>query len=175
MEDWIKEYLSTKDEEHGFYLSEAYKEAKKSPDPCTKLGVLLVNENGEIVIKDHNKPTRGVSIVDAVRERKKYFEHAERNAIFQAASRGITTKGLVLYCPWHPCRDCARAIVSSKITKVISHRHMFLLTPLRCIEKFVESYWILKKGGVDYFLYSEEIKDISIRFKESNILLGYNP
>jgi len=51
----------------------------------------------------------------------KYFftEHAERNAIYNAARCGIPLKDCRIYIPWFPCHDCARGIIQSGINHVI--------------------------------------------------------
>jgi len=51
-----------------------------------------------------------------------YVEHSERNAIFNAARRGISLEGSVLYLysekGYYPCDECARAIIQSGIKEV---------------------------------------------------------
>jgi dCMP deaminase len=49
-----------------------------------------------------------------------WFEHAERNAIYNAARAGIPLKGGKMYVTFLPCMDCARAIVQSGITTVVA-------------------------------------------------------
>jgi dCMP deaminase len=58
-----------------------------------------------------------------VRETKyKYCEHAERNAIFMGARRGISCNGGTMYCNSLPCEDCARAIIQCGIKRFIYHK-----------------------------------------------------
>ncbi|WP_395632090.1 anti-phage dCTP deaminase [Aquidulcibacter sp.] len=45
--------------------------------------------------------------------------HAEMAALMDAARRGISTKGLTLYCTTFPCHNCAKHIIASGIKKVI--------------------------------------------------------
>lgn len=45
-------------------------------------------------------------------------EHAERNAIYWAARRGIATLNTILYCTDSPCIACSRAIVQAGIKRV---------------------------------------------------------
>ena len=59
----------------------------------------------------HNKPMKGL-----------VWEHAERNAIYLAARRGIVTEGMGMAVNWYPCSGCARAIVQSGITHLIVER-----------------------------------------------------
>jgi dCMP deaminase len=46
--------------------------------------------------------------------------HAEANAIFNAARRGIQTKGAKIYTTKFPCASCAGAIVQAGIRAVIT-------------------------------------------------------
>jgi dCMP deaminase len=52
-----------------------------------------------------------------------YVEHAERNAIFNAARRGIALEGSHIYIysekGYYPCDECTRAIIQSGIKRVI--------------------------------------------------------
>jgi dCMP deaminase len=48
-----------------------------------------------------------------------WTEHGERNAIYNAAKKGIALEGAKIYIDWYPCGDCARAIVQSGIVEVI--------------------------------------------------------
>jgi len=45
--------------------------------------------------------------------------HAEMNAICQAAKRGIALEGATLYGKFEPCHNCAKAIITSGIKRVI--------------------------------------------------------
>jgi dCMP deaminase len=51
-----------------------------------------------------------------------YVEHAERNAIYAAARHGIQTLGATMYCCWHACADCSRAIIEVGIAEIVGHR-----------------------------------------------------
>lgn len=45
--------------------------------------------------------------------------HAEMAALTDAAKRGVSVRGCVLYCTTFPCHECARLIVSAGITRVV--------------------------------------------------------
>jgi dCMP deaminase len=47
-----------------------------------------------------------------------WFEHAERNAIYNAARVGIAVAGCTIYINRFPCSDCARAIIQSGIETI---------------------------------------------------------
>lgn len=48
--------------------------------------------------------------------------HAEMNAIVQAALHGVSLNGSTLYCRFEPCWDCAKAIISAGIKRVVCER-----------------------------------------------------
>jgi dCMP deaminase len=98
--------------------------AKKSKDTSTKVGCVIVGPDNEVRGVGFNGMPRGVDDdVDARHERPvKYmwFEHAERNAIYNCARAGTATNGCRLYVnSLPPCADCARAIIQAGIVEVV--------------------------------------------------------
>lgn len=118
--------------------------AKKSKDPSTKVGCVIVGDDNAVLSTGFNGFPRGVAedqykytpIKDslAVREelvlledrwerpaKYSWIEHAERNAIFNAARHGIKLAGARAYLNWepHPCADCSRALIQSGIVEII--------------------------------------------------------
>jgi dCMP deaminase len=97
--------------------------ASRSKDPDTKVGCVIVGPDNEIRSTGYNSFPRGIK--DDVPERfvrplkYKFVEHAERNAIYNAARIGVSLKGCTLYVPWYPCTDCARGVISAGIVKVV--------------------------------------------------------
>lgn len=94
-----------------------------SKDPSTKVGAVIVGENNKILSTGYNGIPVGVK--DTIErmsirpEKYKWMEHAERNAIYTAASEGVSLKNSTIYCNFLPCTDCARAIIQSGIKQVI--------------------------------------------------------
>jgi dCMP deaminase len=109
-----------------YFMSLCYLIATRSKDPSTKVGCVIVGPDQEIRSTGYNSLPRHMD--DNLPERFKrplkysYFEHAERNAIYNAARYGASLLGCSLYITWLPCIDCARAIVQSGISKVIVHK-----------------------------------------------------
>ncbi len=105
-----------------YFFSLAHIASKKSKDPSTKVGVVIVNEHNSILSIGFNGFARGVN--DDVPERwdrplkYKWVEHAERNAIYNAARHGISLDGSKIFLDWCPCVDCARAIIQVGIKEV---------------------------------------------------------
>ena len=96
--------------------------AKKSKDPNSKLGAVLVRNN-IVVATGFNGFPRGIDEGPErwVRPTKyAYVSHAESNAINNAARLGIQTEGTGLYLSGFPgpCIECAKAIIQSGIIRV---------------------------------------------------------
>lgn len=98
--------------------------ASKSKDNSVKIGAIIVGPDHEIRSTGYNGFPRGIIDKPARFERpEKYVwtEHAERNAIYNAARIGVSLKDCTLYLNWWPCPDCARGIIQVGIKEVIIH------------------------------------------------------
>ena len=109
-----------------FYnIAEQVKE--KSKDERTKIGAVMVGKDKEIVSTGYNSFPRGIDDWKSERQERpeKYywFEHAERNAIYNAARIGVSTKGCTMYLTCGvPCADCARGIINAGISRIFVKR-----------------------------------------------------
>lgn len=113
--------------------------AEKSKDPSTKVGCVIVGPDNEIRSTGFNGFARGVHeegyhipkgaiemYVD-VSERwerpakYEWVEHAERNAVYNAARTGVALKGCRAYLNWEPtpCIECAKGFIQAGIIEVI--------------------------------------------------------
>lgn len=95
----------------------------KSKDKSTQIGAVIVGKNNEVLSTGYNSFPRGLN--DEITERQErpekyyWFEHSERNAIFNAARVGTPLDGSTIYLTsGPPCMDCARGIVNAGIKKV---------------------------------------------------------
>lgn len=107
-----------------YFLDLARHVSTRSKDRSTKVGCVLVGPDNEIRSTGYNSFPRGIN--DDAPERherpEKYLwtEHAERNAIYNAARVGTPLKGCRAYLPWFPCMDCARALVQVGCIEVVA-------------------------------------------------------
>ena len=135
----------------------------KSKDRNTHHGAVIVGQDNEIRSTGYNSFVRGLDDnVEARQERPEkyfFFEHAERNAIYNAALCGIKLKGCRMFASGIPCADCARGIIQSGIVEVIafirgSEHNVDLWNEhtKRTIEMFNET-------GVKLRYYDEELID----------------
>ena len=107
-----------------YFINIAEQVKLKSKDERTQIGVVIVGKDNEIVSTGYNSFPRG--IVDDINERQErpekyfWFEHAERNAIYNAARIGVSTLGTTMYMTCGmSCSDCARAIINSGVSKIV--------------------------------------------------------
>lgn len=97
-----------------------------SKDESTKVGAVVVGIDKEIRATGYNGIVRGVD--DDVEERSQrptkyeFYEHAERNAIYNACLTGVSLKGCAIYVTYFPCTDCARAIIQTGIKLVLTNK-----------------------------------------------------
>ncbi len=95
-----------------------------SEDRNFSVGAVIVGPDLEIRSTGYNGFPRGVKSNDEARydrdngEKFFWFEHAERNAIYNAARFGAALAGCTIYVNRFPCADCARAIIQSGIKVV---------------------------------------------------------
>lgn len=96
-----------------------------SKDPSTKVGALFMYPGTmQILSMGYNGMPRGVDeSVSSKWERPlkyKLIEHAERNAIYNAAQSGIPLKDSICVASMCPCSDCARGVIQSGCKMVIT-------------------------------------------------------
>lgn len=95
-----------------------------SEDRDFHVGAVIVGPAMEVRSTGYNGLPRGVSADDDKRfdrasgEKFFWFEHAERNALYNATRLGVSVDGCVIYINRFPCADCARAIIQSGISEV---------------------------------------------------------
>jgi dCMP deaminase len=107
-----------------YFINIAEQVKLKSKDKRTQIGVVVVGKDNEIVSTGYNSFPRGINdnISDRQERPEKYFwfEHAERNAIYNAARIGVSTLGTTMYMTCGmSCSDCARAIINSGVSKIV--------------------------------------------------------
>jgi len=107
------------------FLGLAAETASWSEDRDFHVGAVIVGPGHEVRATGYNGLPRGVSADDDRRfdrdsgEKFHWIEHAERNAIYNAARSGAALAGCTIYVTRFPCADCARAIIQSGIARVV--------------------------------------------------------
>ena len=121
-----------------------------SKDRSRGVGCVFVGSANQILSTGYNGLPRGLN--DDVEQRherpEKYdwFEHAERNAIFNAARTGTALQGSTTYASLFPCTACARAIIQVGARTLVAHTPD--LDDERWGREFEVSVSMLKEAGV---------------------------
>lgn len=123
--------------------------SKRSKDRSTRVGCVIVGKYNIPLAMGYNGIPRDCDDdVDARHERPNkyfFFEHGERNAIYNAARMGHALDGARLYIPAPPCADCARAIIQSGINEVVCAS---LIVPMRFRESCQAAMEMLNEAKV---------------------------
>lgn len=152
------------------YITMCYLVGMRSRDEHTHVGSIIVDWDNVLVSTGYNSLPRSIEIDEQEKRLsreggEKYFwmEHAERNAIYNAARRGAKLKGCKLYVPWMPCTDCARGIIQTGIDEVIIHRNGQDFYDEHTNGKWFDSY----KRTQDMF----EEAGVKLRFVSCNVVV----
>ena len=114
-----------------YFMLIAHVVASRSTCSRRQVGAVMVRDH-QILSTGYNGAPRGVrhcSETGCLREQLNIpsgerheicrGSHAELNAIAQAASEGIATKGSWIYCTHEPCSFCSKAMINAGCTRVI--------------------------------------------------------
>ena len=147
--------------------------AMKSKDENTHVGAVVVNPNNEIITMGYNGLVRGIN--DDVPERQEkpekyfWFEHAERNAIYNAARIGALLVGCKMYTNGIPCVYCARGVIQSGIMEVIVDREWDSGNEGKCKERADRGRSMLEEAGVKIRRVDVKLLEIS-KFRHGKII-----
>jgi dCMP deaminase len=137
-----------------YYLEICRVVALRSKDPHTQIGCVIVGPAHEIRSTGYNSLPRGIrdDVPERLERPTKYLwmEHAERNAIYNAARAGTATEGCTIYVEIMPCMDCARAVVQAGIIEVVvSAERMQQYTSELYDQHFHNSEVLFREAGVN--------------------------
>lgn len=136
------------------FLKAIHEEAQgESLDRTTRVGCVILRKDcaaEEGIFSVNAFPTGTRTDVEERYTRPlklKWTEHAERNAIFEAAKQGLPLAGAVMYLPWYPCADCARAIIQSGIVELVCH----------------EPNWNAENWGEDFKIAAQMLSEAGVK------------
>ena len=133
----------------------------KSKDKNTQIGAIIVGNDKEIISTGYNSFPRGIN--DEIPSRQErpekyfWFEHAERNAIYNAARIGVSTDGTTMYLNCGiPCADCTRGIINAGIVRIFCERGEHGAKGIKWEESAERSWDMLEEAGVEVCFYDNE-------------------
>ncbi len=150
------------------YLRLAYDQARKSLDPSTQVGAVIINPERGAIALSYNQFTRGTQ---ATEERlndstTKYLltVHAEVVAICDAAFKGAAIDGGHMYCTWQPCFNCAIFLGHAGIKQLVYHQLPEHIRPDWQIDQR-EGAMVLSQMGVVQKAVTDRLGFEPIRFR----------
>ncbi len=96
-----------------------------SKDPNTKVGCIIIAPDSlQILSCGYNGLPRNISETETDRWQyplKAYYcEHSERNCLYNACRSGVKLEGGIAIVSLYPCHDCARGLIQSGISTIIT-------------------------------------------------------
>lgn len=138
-----------------------------SKDPSTKVGSLFMYpETLQILSMGYNGMPRGINEMQEHRWERplkyKLTEHAERNAIYNAARSGTSLRDSICVVSMFPCTDCARGIIQSGCRMVVAKDIDCFLkehpnTSDHWKEDWVISAEMMREAGIELMFLTDEM------------------
>jgi dCMP deaminase len=131
-----------------------------SEDRSRQVGSVIVGQGNEILGTGYNGLPRRVSANQEARHSREdgekyfWFEHAERNAIYNMARSGVSTLGCRMYVNNFPCADCSRAIIQSGIVQLNSFAPD--MSDANFSRHYVVAQAMLSEAGIDVRLFHKQ-------------------
>ncbi len=144
-----------------YFMGLAHLSAKRSKDPSTQVGAVIVDQNKKIVGIGYNGLPTGLSDDefpwdregDFLKSKYAYVVHAELNAILNSIT---DLDSCSLYVSLFPCNECAKAIIQSGIKEIVYEDDKYAHT-----DSVKASKAMLKAAGVS-LRQLEECLEISL-------------
>ena len=121
-----------------YFLNIAQAVSLRSHDAQTKVGIVIVDENKRILATGYNGFPPGLednNLPNLRPDKYPFMVHGEINAI--AACRQ-DLRSSTLYSTHSPCRDCAKAIITAGVKKVV-YLNSYVNDDHDFVEKFLMS------------------------------------
>lgn len=146
-----------------YFLDMSKLVSSMSRDRSTQCGCVFVKDK-RVLTTGYNGFTVGTEDYDNEKKHKRpekyyWFEHSERNAIYNAARKGISLEGATAYVTGPPCIDCARGMIQCGIRNIIipKQHNMVGRTDSQWAEQSTRCKEMYDNAGVGY--YCMEIDD----------------
>lgn len=145
------------------FMSIAIITSKRSKDPSSQVGAVIVDEENKIVSVGYNGMPRNIDSNELTWNKNEgldnkylYVCHAEFNAILNIRN-GSSLKGCTLYVTLFPCNECAKAIIQTGIKKVI-----YLSDKYKDHLEVKASKKLLDLANIEYEEYKGDVKGIDL-------------
>lgn len=137
-----------------YFLDLAEQVSRRSPDPSTKHGCVIVDGNKRVLSTGYNGPVQGLpnDLVPLERPAKyDWFIHAEDNAVTFAR---CDLRGATAYVTGTPCAACFRRLLQAGVRRIVQgDRQSACLTQeqydaCRIMAERLGAEWV-QRGGIE--------------------------
>jgi len=141
-----------------YFMLSAMLASKRSKDPCTKVGAVVVNNDNRIVGSGYNGFPNGISDSDLPwtkdsnefeNTKYAYVVHAEANCLLNSIKHDLSD--CTMFVTMFPCSSCTKLIIQKGIKSV-----MYANNPKNIGSDYTASIRMLKLAGVDIKQYKEK-------------------
>ena len=134
-----------------YFMGLAHLSAKRSKDPNTQVGAVIVSDEHRVVSIGYNGFPNGCSDDEFPWNREgdfgctkyPYVVHAELNAILNSKH---DLRGCSIYVSLFPCNECAKAIIQSGIRRIVYESDKYANT-----DSTIASKRMLQAAGVELY------------------------
>ena len=142
-----------------YFMAIAKLSAKRSKDPNTQVGAVIVSEDNKILSIGYNGSPNGYEdemfpwarIGEKLNTKYLYVVHAERNAILNYRGNRRDFENAKIYVDLFPCNECAKEIIQSGIKEVV-----YLSDKYANTDETISSKRLFDVCGVKYRQINEE-------------------
>lgn len=102
-----------------YFMAIAEQVSQRSPDPNTKHGCVLIDQDNRVISTGYNGPVAGIQneLVPLTRpEKYDWFIHAEDNAV---AFARCDLRGATAYVTGPPCAPCFRRLLQVGVKRIV--------------------------------------------------------
>jgi len=146
------------------FMSMALVVAKRSKDPSSQVGAVIVDEENKVVSIGYNGMPRGIPDSELTWNKNEgldskylYVCHAEFNAILNVRNGG-SLKNCTVYVTLFPCNECAKALIQVGIKKVV-----YLGDKYHDSIETQASRKLLSLAGIEYEQYKGKFTEVELR------------
>lgn len=110
------------------FMEIAFTIAKRSKDPVTQVGAVIVAADNRVLSVGYNGTPRGwdddtfswgKTDPDPMKNKHAYVVHAERNAVLNHRGLLADMDGATVYVTHYPCPSCAQEIIQAGVRRVV--------------------------------------------------------
>ena len=146
------------------FMSMAIIASKRSKDPSSQVGAVIVDNEHKVVSIGYNGMPRSLDDKDLSWNKNEgldnkylYVCHAEFNAILNVRN-GSSVNGCTVYVTLFPCNECTKAMIQTGIKKIIYLDDKYADTVgIKASKK------MLDLAGIKYEKYQGKVKEVILK------------